>query len=62
MALTTGFSSYKLEMLPLMMIGGVIGGIVGYRINKSVSEKNIITIFDTVLIIIVLLNVYNIFK
>ena len=44
------------------MIGGVIGGIVGYRINKSVSEKNIITIFDTVLIIIVLLNVYNIFK
>ena len=61
-ALTTGFSGYKLEMLPLMMAGGVIGGIVGYRINKSVSEKNIITIFDTVLISIVLLNVYNIFK
>ncbi|GAA0865001.1 Sulfite exporter TauE/SafE [uncultured Clostridium sp.] len=61
-ALTTGFSSYKLEMLPLMMAGGVIGGIVGYRINKSVSEKNIIKIFDTVLISIVLLNVYNIFK
>ena len=60
-ALTTGFSSYNLKMLPVMIIGGVIGGIVGYRINKAFSEKNIIKIFNTVLICIVLLNIYNIF-
>lgn len=61
-ALTTGFSNYKLEMLPIMLIGGVLGGIIGYRLNKSVSEKNIVKIFNTVLIAIVILNVYNIFK
>lgn len=61
-ALTTGFSNYKLEMLPIMLIGGVLGGITGYRLNKSVSEKNIVKVFNTVLIAIVILNVYNIFK
>lgn len=61
-ALTTGFSNYKLEMLPIMLIGGVLGGIIGYRLNKSVSEKNIVKVFNTVLIDIVILNVYNIFK
>ncbi|MGL5756937.1 MAG: TSUP family transporter [Paraclostridium sp.] len=61
-AATTGFSSYNLEMLPVMLIGGVMGGILGYRLNKSVSEKNIIKIFNMVLISIILLNIYNIFK
>lgn len=61
-ALTTGFSNYKLEMLPIMLTGGVLGGIIGYRLNKSVSEKNIVKVFNTVLIAIVILNVYNIFK
>ncbi|CEN80545.1 sulfite exporter TauE/SafE family protein [Paraclostridium sordellii] len=61
-ALTTGFSNYKLEMLPIMLIGGILGGIIGYRLNKSVSEKNIVKVFNTVLIAIVILNVYNIFK
>lgn len=61
-ALTTGFSNYKLEMLPIMLIGGVLGGIIGYRLNKSVSEKNIVKVFNTVLIAIVILNIYNIFK
>lgn len=49
-------------MLPIMLIGGVLGGIIGYRLNKSVSEKNIVKVFNTVLIAIVILNVYNIFK
>lgn len=61
-AATTGFSSYNLEMLPIMLVGGVMGGILGYRLNKSVSEKNIIKIFNIVLISIILLNIYNIFK
>lgn len=61
-AATTGFSSYNLEMLPIMLVGGIMGGIFGYRLNKSVSEKNIIKIFNIVLLAIILLNVYNIFK
>ncbi|MEG1131986.1 MAG: sulfite exporter TauE/SafE family protein [Romboutsia sp.] len=61
-AATTGFSSYNLEMLPIMLVGGIMGGILGYRLNKSVSEKNIIKIFNIVLLAIILLNIYNIFK
>lgn len=61
-AVTTGFSSYNLDMLPYMLLGGVLGGIIGYKINKSVSEKSIIKIFNSVTLSIILLNLYNIFK
>lgn len=59
---TTGFSSYNLDMLPYMLVGGVLGGIIGYKINKAVSEKSIIKIFNSVTLSIILLNLYNIFK
>lgn len=61
-AVTTGFSSYNLDMLPYMLVGGVLGGIIGYKINKDVSEKSIIKIFNSVTLSIILLNLYNIFK
>lgn len=61
-AVTTGFSSYNLDMLPYMLIGGIAGGIIGYKINKSVSEKSIIKIFNSVILAIIFLNFYNIFK
>lgn len=61
-AVTTGFSSYNLDMLPYMLVGGVWGGIIGYKINKAVSEKSIIKIFNSVTLSIILLNLYNIFK
>lgn len=61
-AVTTGFSSYNLDMLPYMLVGGILGGIIGYKINKAVSEKSIIKIFNSVTLSIILLNFYNIFK
>ncbi|MGG2468663.1 TSUP family transporter [Paraclostridium bifermentans] len=61
-AVTTGFSSYNLDMLPYMLVGGVLGGIIGYKVNKAVSEKSIIKIFNSVTLSIILLNLYNIFK
>lgn len=61
-AATTGFLSYNLDMLPYMLVGGVLGGIIGYKINKAVSEKSIIKIFNSVTLSIILLNFYNIFK
>ncbi|MGY5265627.1 TSUP family transporter [Paraclostridium bifermentans] len=61
-AVTTGFSSYNLDMLPYMLVGGVLGGIIGYKVNKAVSEKSIIKIFNSITLSIILLNLYNIFK
>ncbi|WP_394863714.1 TSUP family transporter, partial [Paraclostridium bifermentans] len=58
-AVTTGFSSYNLDMLPYMLVGGVLGGIIGYKINKAASEKSIIKIFNSVTLSIILLNLYN---
>ena len=49
-------------MLPYMLVGGVLGGIIGYKINKAASEKSIIKIFNSVTLSIILLNLYNIFK
>lgn len=61
-AFTTGFSSYNLSVLPVMLIGGVLGGFIGYKLNKTLPEKKILTVFNVFLILIILLNVYNIFK
>lgn len=58
-ALTTGFSSYNLKVMPYMIIGGVLGGFLGYKLNKSVSDKFITSLFNIVLIFIILVNIYN---
>ncbi len=61
-AVTTGFSSYTLNALPVMLIGGILGGFIGYRLNRSVSENNIIKIFNSTILLIVLINIYNIYS
>lgn len=61
-ACTTGFSIYNLSALPVMLIGGVLGGLLGYKFNKKLSENSIVKIFNVVVILITLLNVYNIVK
>lgn len=58
-ALTTGFSSYNLKVMPYMIVGGVLGGFLGYKLNKSVSDKFITRLFNMVLIFIILVNIYN---
>lgn len=58
-ALTTGFSSYNLKVMPYMIVGGVLGGYLGYKLNKSVSDKFITRLFNIVLIFIILVNIYN---
>lgn len=37
--LTTGFSPYDLTILPIMVIGAVMGGYMGSLINKRIPEK-----------------------
>ncbi|WP_194192576.1 sulfite exporter TauE/SafE family protein [Clostridium chrysemydis] len=58
-ALTTGFSSYNLKVMPYMIVGGVLGGFLGYKLNKSVSDKFITRLFNVVLIFIIFVNIYN---
>lgn len=61
-ACTTGFGIYNLSALPVMLIGGVMGGLLGYKLNKKLSENSIVRIFNISVMLITLLNVYNIVK
>ncbi|MBC2850611.1 sulfite exporter TauE/SafE family protein [Cetobacterium sp. 8H] len=59
--LTTGFSSYNLNMLPFMVIGGISGGFIGASLNKKLKNKQIEKIFNISVISIILLNIYNVY-
>lgn len=58
----TGFSSYDLSMLGYMIAGGVIGGYVGTIFAGKFTNKQIEAVFNSLLIVIFLINVYNMAK
>ena len=47
-------------MLPFMVVGGILGGIIGSRLNKLYSSETILKVFNVVLIALIILNFYNI--
>lgn len=59
-ALTTGFSNLDLSMLPFMVIGGVLGGIIGSKFNKVFSNHVILVVFNVVVVALIVLNIFNI--
>ncbi|MGL4106959.1 sulfite exporter TauE/SafE family protein [Clostridium sp. LP20] len=59
-ATSTGFSSFDLRILPFMIVGGILGGLIGSNFNKLVSEKYILKVFNMVVISLILLNSYNV--
>lgn len=60
--MTTGFQSFHLEMLWVMMIGGVSGGLLGSVISKKLSLKGFGMIFNATVAMIISLNIVNIYK
>lgn len=54
--------NYNLTMLPYMVIGGISGGLIGSKLNKSLSNKSIEIIFNFSLIGIIILNLFNAYK
>ncbi|MGL5244003.1 MAG: TSUP family transporter [Sarcina sp.] len=61
-ALTSGFIGMNLSALPYMIVGGIVGGFIGSTINKKISSKNIVKLFDIILILMILVNIFNIVK
>lgn len=59
-ATSSGFSAFDLSMLPFMVVGGILGGIIGSRFNKLYSSETILKVFNVVLIALIILNFYNI--
>lgn len=48
--------------LIVMILGGSIGGLVGSKINKSISTKKVDKLFIYLILIIIAINIYNFFK
>lgn len=59
---TTNLGNYDLTMLPYMIVAGIIGGIYGTKFNKIFTSDKILKIFNVVLVLLVLLNMYNVGK
>lgn len=55
-----GFDGYDLSMLYVMIPGGILGGFVGAHFNHKLSHETIHRIFNTAVIILVILNFYNV--
>ena len=57
----SGFSTYNLQMLPFMVIGGVLGGFIGAKLNHRLSNEYIEKIFNISIIFIILVNIFNVY-
>ena len=53
---------FKPEVLILMIVGGIAGGICGRKINEGIDGKIVDMLFIGLMIMIMLINVYNIYK
>lgn len=51
---------FALEILILMVIGGIAGGIFGRSINKRIEEHTVDKLFIVLMIVIIMINIHNI--
>lgn len=59
---TKSVPEFQWGVLVLMVIGGIMGGICGRSLNKKIEEKTVDKLFIGLMVVIILINVYNIYK
>jgi len=60
--ITGNVPQFAPQMLLLMIIGGIAGGICGRRVNKKLEESHVDKLFVTLMLVIILINFYNIYR
>jgi len=58
-AFTSGFGRYDLSMLVYVVLAAVIGGFVGAKVSQVISPKRVSQIFEAVILLVLLINLYN---
>lgn len=58
--LGAGFGKYDLSMLYVMVPGGILGGLIGAHFNHKMKSETIQKIFNISMVLLVILNVYNV--
>ena len=53
---------FQIGVLILMVAGGIAGGICGRAINKIIDEKTVDKLFIALMVLMIVINIYNIFK
>lgn len=53
---------FELSLLVGMVLCGILGGVAGRMINKKIDEKTVDRLFIGLMVVIILINVYNMFK
>ncbi|OOB78406.1 MAG: hypothetical protein ATN33_01180 [Epulopiscium sp. Nele67-Bin001] len=60
--LTEGFGVYDLSLVGYMIFGGIVGGFLGDIFSKKMNTEQVSKLFNAIMIIVILINVYNIFS
>ncbi len=60
--LTRSVPEFDIWLLVLMALGGICGGICGRALNKKIKDETVDKLFIGLMIVIILINVYNIYK
>lgn len=61
-SLYNNFSDYDLSVLPFMIIGGVLGGFIGAKLNKISSDKTILILFNTLQLFVISTCIFTIIR
>lgn len=59
---TGSVPEFSFGVLILMVSGGIAGGICGRAVNKKIEEKTVDRLFIGLMVVIILINIYNIYK
>lgn len=59
---TKSVPEFQTGVLVLMVVGGIAGGICGRALNKKIEEKTVDKLFIGLMVLIIFINIYNIYK
>ncbi len=60
--ISKGIPEFPITLLLLMVIGGIAGGVCGRFLNKKLSERTVDKLFISLMLVIVVINIYNIYR
>lgn len=62
-SLATGsIPEFPVKLLVLMVCGGILGGVCGRAMNKRMEERTVDRLFIGMMVLMILINIYNIYK
>lgn len=62
LAIVGGFHNIDLTMAWVLIPGGVLGGLIGSRIYRSMAIGRIMVVFNSVTVAVMLLNIFNVWR